>query len=227
MTKRKKNLIPICFILSTLLIISGCGKHENSMGTVGTISGAAIGSTVSNKENKGTGVIVGGLVGNYLGRSIGKEIDQGKKQINKLNVENEKLPQKWCLQCKKQIDLSSANNCPFCGNNLAYEKFCKKCNSYYPPNKYCKCTSTFSRVLETCLNVLVDGLNSEKTCFHCNKKIDIINAKNCPYCGYKIKRHCYKHPTKKYCSSCNTCYPIKSDYKYCPYCQKRKLLRFI
>ncbi|MBD3231603.1 hypothetical protein GF322_02980 [Candidatus Dependentiae bacterium] len=213
-----------------------CGKHEHevSMGTAGAISGAAVGCALCNEKNKRKGLVFGGLIGNYLGQSVGREIDDNEDKQKNVSVNNntenlsEVLSEKWCVFCKQKIDVVNARNCPFCGKQLMYKKFCRKCNTFFKPYKSCKCKTSFSSVVKTCLSGIAEGLGNalkNKICINCNRKIDLVGAKNCPYCGCKVKTYFY-NPTQKYCSVCRTSFPIESEYKYCPYCYHRNYLKF-
>jgi len=151
---KKLGLLFIC-----LFCFSGCGKHEGTTGVLGTGAGAAVGSSVSSKKNKGMGTLVGALIGNYWGRQVGKAADKEeekevrgqKNEIRHLRAENRNLKnaiEKWCYHCKEKINLVGANSCPYCGNDLAIEKYCRGCTrNFDPDSKYRYCPSCRGGVL--------------------------------------------------------------------------------
>ncbi len=142
------------FLILFALLFSGCGKHEGAAGTVGTGAGAILGSAVAGRKDKGTGALLGALIGNYVGREVGKSADRHEAQeqrekeytveeLRRLNAENRNLKkniEKWCVCCNKKLSLMGANCCPYCGNNLIIEKFCRRCGDKFHPNsnfRYC------------------------------------------------------------------------------------------
>jgi hypothetical protein len=141
-----------------MLAFCSCGKHESAAGTVGAAGGAAVGSVVSARKNKTAGTLVGGLIGNWFGREVGRATDkqeerekqervQKTEEMRTLLAENEKLrrklDEKWCIHCSRKIDIKGANCCPYCGNSLIREKYCRSCGCSFAPYsdyQYChKC----------------------------------------------------------------------------------------
>lgn len=161
MNKSIKKSIYFCLILISVVLLTGCGKNESALGTVGAASGAIVGSAVS-KHHKTFATIAGATIGNCLGRAVGQSIDeneehlerknaQSTEQIRRLYSENQKLSsenqnlriiqfEKWCPDCEQKITIKGANCCPYCGCRLALEKHCNLCDSSFKPESdfnYC------------------------------------------------------------------------------------------
>ena len=147
--KRMSAIFSSAIFLGSLLILPGCGKNESATGTVGAVSGAAIGTAVSGRKHKASGALLGALVGNYLGREVGKaedkreKQDQHKQEVNKLESENFQLKEeltKWCSHCNTKVRIVRAQSCPRCGSELIKEKICNRCRTVFSPEsgyKYC------------------------------------------------------------------------------------------
>lgn len=58
--------------------------------------------------------------------------------------------------------------------------------------------------------------NLNKWCDNCHKRISIVGANNCPYCGTHLIK-------EKFCKSCLTRFNPESDYCFCPYCTKESI----
>jgi outer membrane lipoprotein SlyB len=64
-------------MLPLVAALAACETQEQNQ-IVGTLTGAAIGSTVSNDGDKGKGVLIGGLAGLAAGTLIGQKDSQGR-----------------------------------------------------------------------------------------------------------------------------------------------------
>ena len=58
-------------------------------------------------------------------------------------------------------------------------------------------------------NYLRNNLN--KWCDSCHKRVSIVGANNCPYCGTRLIK-------EKFCKMCLTSFSPESNYRFCPYC---------
>jgi len=166
----KKNIIKfisIVILASSILALSGCGKHEAEGGTFGTAMGAVAGAALCNKHNMASGAIIGGAIGHAFGRLAGakedKDEDIAKKdaivaknenEISSLKQENyalQKSLEKWCPSCRKKYSMRGANSCPCCGDSLIIEKFCKNCKTFFSPEYgYNYCPYCRDRILLSC-----------------------------------------------------------------------------
>ena len=72
-TKMKKFLM----VLPIIFGLSACETQEQRQLT-GTLAGAAIGASVSNRDDKAKGVIIGGLAGLAAGTLVGGRDTQGR-----------------------------------------------------------------------------------------------------------------------------------------------------
>ncbi len=72
-TEMKKFLM----VLPIIVGLSACETQEQRQLT-GTLAGAAIGASVSNKDDKAKGVIIGGLAGLAAGTLVGGRDTQGR-----------------------------------------------------------------------------------------------------------------------------------------------------
>ncbi|MFH1643714.1 MAG: glycine zipper 2TM domain-containing protein [bacterium] len=156
---RVKNLFKYFFFLLFVLTFFGCGKHEATGGAVGAASGAVVGEALSGDKSKGGGTLLGAVIGNYIGRKIGRSEDRKvlrpldkleaqddrtqREEMQNLKEENRYLRKnlkKWCDNCHRNVSIAGANNCPYCGNHLIREKFCKICGTTFNPEsnyRYC------------------------------------------------------------------------------------------
>lgn len=158
MTKKIISHTLLLCAVATVLLTSGCGKHETTGGTVGAATGAAIGAAVSGRHSKGEGAIIGGLIGNIVGRSAGQAEDrketreEHEKEVQSLQRQNHNLRRqltKWCDVCGKQVRITGAQSCPDCGGPLIQEKFCERCRQAFSPDtgyKYCPYCSVKARL---------------------------------------------------------------------------------
>lgn len=83
------------FFLFVLMCLSSCGKHETTGGTLGAISGAALGTAVAGRHDKGTGAVLGALAGAFVGSAVGRSADdEDEEELQSLRRENSRLRSK-------------------------------------------------------------------------------------------------------------------------------------
>jgi len=59
----------------------------------------------------------------------------------------------------------------------------------------------------------------DRWCLNCHRQNSIPGAYRCPSCGDKFVR-------EKTCNGCATSFSPTTSYRYCPYCNERRLLVF-
>ncbi len=133
--------------LCLVLLLASCGKQEATTGTMGAISGAALGAIVSNDHSRGAGALIGGLAGALLGKELGRSADEetaqdqksGKPQRTIVTVRNETRHTKghchvkWCPECEEPVYIVDARWCPDCGAKLVRERYCRHCSCVFSP----------------------------------------------------------------------------------------------
>ncbi len=159
----KKNLLSYVLLLfmGSLLIFSGCGKHEARSGAVGAVAGGAIGNMVTGGRSKGLGTLLGAAIGGLFGSEMGKDADgevadekaerrskeqqlayerSRPKSVVVVHTTKSSCHGQWCSSCYKTVNLGGARRCPDCGDVLVYEKFCDLCHESFSPRstyRYC------------------------------------------------------------------------------------------
>lgn len=152
----KKNMMYNLMVVPMLLflaIFSGCGKNQATGGTFGAATGAILGAAVAGPHDTGTGVAIGALAGSLLGSSVGQSADEEEAEQQtavremhhrqreaRLEEENRRLRDKWCVGCGNHVTLEGAKSCPQCGGELIREKYCKSCTTQFSPRtgyKFC------------------------------------------------------------------------------------------
>lgn len=159
-------LVLFCYTL----LITSCGKHESTGGVMGTATGAIIGASVAGKHDKATGAIIGGLLGNVVGTSVGRAADDEEREedrartnrvharerarheheIRRMHQENQKLKQRWCDCCNREVAISGASTCPTCGGELIQKRICVECRSTFSPTsgyRYCPYCKNRNRLI--------------------------------------------------------------------------------
>lgn len=147
----KKIILTNILLIVSILSFTGCGKHESEGGATGLAAGALVGAAVSGKHDKGAGTAIGALIGNTIGRVIGRAEDRveakNEEELKELRRRNRELHarrarrrEKWCSYCVEKINIDRATCCPYCGNDLVVEKYCKRCySSFAPESSYSYC----------------------------------------------------------------------------------------
>jgi hypothetical protein len=158
--KSSSNALALGCASLILLSFSGCEKHEGEAGAAGTATGAILGMAVSGRDTKSKllGTAIGALAGNVIGREVGKSADEqearderekaaAREELRKLHAKNQELKkdlqrqsEKWCMRCCRRVCLAGASICPYCGQDLIMEKFCRRCAAVFDadtPYSYC------------------------------------------------------------------------------------------
>ena len=83
------------FFLFVLFCLASCGKHETTGGTLGALSGAALGTAVAGRHDKGAGAVLGALAGAVVGSAVGRSADDDDAdELESLRRENRRLRNK-------------------------------------------------------------------------------------------------------------------------------------
>lgn len=135
-------------MLTPVLFMTGCGKHEAAGGAFGAATGAVVGNVVSGGRSKGAGTLIGAALGHYVGSSAGRSADDQERNekieransVRVVHVERTARSSKWCQHCHHRVGISHAVRCPDCGDNLVYDKYCRDCRTVFPADssyQYC------------------------------------------------------------------------------------------
>jgi len=137
-----RHIFFITLCMSSLLMMTSCGKHETEGRTIGTVAGATIGTVLSGGNSKGDGAVLGALIGNYIGGEYGRAQDDAEEEkrhdhkVTTLQAENQQLKRqlmKYCQTCSRKVRIRGAQSCPSCGDKLIHEKFCNRCRTIFTP----------------------------------------------------------------------------------------------
>lgn len=142
-------------LLGSILIFTGCGKHEARGTALGTGAGAGLGYAVGGSTGALVGAAVGGVFGNAAGVDADNDVadEQVERRATQRQLAYEKSKPKtvvvnvthppkgqWCTTCYKNVQLSGARRCPDCGDALVHDKICGLCGASFSPRsayRYC------------------------------------------------------------------------------------------